>query len=99
MAATLTVLYTEPADPDAFDRHYQEVHLPIVRRWEGVEQITLTRISATLATDSRFHLMTQIRFTDRAALDAALGSPAGREAGADYAAIAPPGSFMLLGEV
>lgn len=98
MTATLVVLYTTPDNPADFDAHYRDVHLPIVRRWPGVEAVELTRVDATMGRgESDYYLITRIRFADRAALDEALGSPAGREAGKDYAAIAPTGSFMLIG--
>ena len=98
MAVTLTVLYTVPDDPADFDRHYRDVHMPIVAKWQGVESVELTRIDATMGGAERYHLMTQIRFPDRATLDAALGSEAGAEAGRDFGSIAAPGSFMLIGE-
>ncbi len=31
----LTVLYGHPTDPAAFDRHYQEVHIPLARTMQG----------------------------------------------------------------
>ncbi len=98
MTATLTVLYTVPDDPDEFDQHYQDVHVPIIKRFEGVQDITMTRVSATFGGEARYHLVTQVSFPDRGTLDAALGSEAGRESGKDFGEIAPPGSFMIIGE-
>ena len=36
MTVTLVVLYTLPYDPEAFDRHYVEVHAPLVDRVPGL---------------------------------------------------------------
>jgi uncharacterized protein (TIGR02118 family) len=100
MAVKLTVVYTKPADPEAFDRHYHDVHLPIVARWPGLLRTELARVSGGPGgMSSPYHLITELYFPDRGALDAALGSEAGREAGKDFIAIAPEGSFMTVGEL
>ena len=97
MAATLTVLYTVPDDPEAFDKHYHDVHLPLVRRWPRIESAELTRVETTMGGENKYHLMTHIRFADRETLDAALAGEAGQEAGRDFRSVAPAGSFMIIG--
>jgi uncharacterized protein (TIGR02118 family) len=100
MAVKLTVLYGTPADPEAFDRHYFDVHVPIVARMPGLERVEVARISGGPAgTPSPYHLIAEMYFADEAALNAALGSEAGRESARDFMGIAPEGSFMTVGEV
>ncbi|MDQ2907141.1 MAG: EthD family reductase, partial [Chloroflexota bacterium] len=36
----LTVLYGQPQDPAAFDRHYQETHVHVARKMPGVKGYT-----------------------------------------------------------
>jgi uncharacterized protein (TIGR02118 family) len=100
MTVKLTVLYTQPEDAAAFDKHYFDVHMPIVHRWPGVERAEVARVTGGPGgSPAPWHLMAEIYFADEAALNAALGSDAGREAGKDFVAIAPPGSAMAVSEV
>jgi uncharacterized protein (TIGR02118 family) len=100
MTVKLIVTYTKPDDPAEFDRHYREVHTPIVQRWPGLEQIELLRVTgAPGGGDSPYHLIAELSFADTEALNGALGSEAGMEAYRDFRGIAPEGSFMTVVEV
>ena len=100
MSVKLTVVYGQPEDPEAFDKHYHEVHVPIVDRFPGVERVEIAKVSGgPMGSPSPYHLMTEIYFADEAALNEALGSEAGRESGKDFMAIAPQGSFMTVSEI
>ena len=100
MTVKLTVVYGTPDDVDLFDKHYDEVHTPIVERWPGVERIEIAKVlGGPGGSQSPYHLITEIYFADNDALNGALGSDAGREAGKDFMQIAPPGSFMTVSEV
>lgn len=100
MTVKLTVVYGTPDEADAFDKHYHEVHMPIVGRWPGVERVEVARVTGGPGgSPSPYHLVTEIYFADNDALNAALGSEAGREAGKDFMQIAPSGSFMTVSEL
>src|SRR5690348_16967605 len=34
--------YDEPDDPDAFDRHYREVHIPLAKKLPGLRRYTVS---------------------------------------------------------
>jgi uncharacterized protein (TIGR02118 family) len=100
MTVKLTIVYGKPDDSDAFDKHYSEVHMPIVERWPGVERTEVAKVAGGPGgSASPYHLITEIYFADNDALNAALGSDAGREAGKDFMQIAPQGSFMTVSEL
>jgi uncharacterized protein (TIGR02118 family) len=100
MTVKLTVVYGTPDNADAFDKHYQEVHVPIVQRWPGLQRIEMAKVDGgPMGSPSPFHLITELYFADEAALNEALGSEAGAEAGKDFGAIAPAGSFMTVSTV
>jgi uncharacterized protein (TIGR02118 family) len=100
MTVKLTIVYGAPEDADGFDTHYRDVHMPIVERWPGVERTEVATITGGPGgSASPYHLITEIYFADNDALNAALGSDAGREAGKDFMQIAPPGSFMTVSEL
>ena len=97
MTVKLIVLYTHPDDPDAFDKHYLQVHsrlieaIPGLQRWEGA------RILGTPdGGDHTYFRVAELYFTDRTVLQDSLSSPAGLRAARDFEKIAPPGSRMYV---
>ena len=42
----LMALYKKPDDPDAFMKHYEEVHMPLVKRTSGLKKIVVNRVTA-----------------------------------------------------
>ncbi|MGO9781118.1 MAG: EthD family reductase [Streptosporangiaceae bacterium] len=38
MTARFLALYETPADPEAFDRHYREIHIPLECRLPGLRR-------------------------------------------------------------
>jgi uncharacterized protein (TIGR02118 family) len=100
MTVKLTVVYGTPEDAAAFEKHYMDVHVPIVERWPGLQRTELSRVSGgPYGTPSPYHWIAELYFADEAALNEALGSEAGAEAGKDFGAIAGPGSFMTVSTV
>lgn len=100
MAVKLTVLYGTPDDVEAFDRHYAEVHTPIVARYPGLDRIEVAKVvGGPGGTDSPYHLIAEMYFADHEALNTALSSDAGRESGRDFRGMAPSGSFMTVSEI
>lgn len=100
MTVKIVVLYTQPEDPDGFDRHYLGAHGPLVDtipgllRWEGARLV-----AAPDGGEQTYFRIAELYFADQAALEAALGSEQGKATAADYQRIAPPGSRMFLGVV
>ncbi len=43
MTARFLALYETPADPEEFDRHYHDVHIPLGRRLPGLRRYTVGR--------------------------------------------------------
>lgn len=74
----LSALYGRPTDPEAFDRYYRDVHLPIASRMRGLTGWNLTWCST--AEDSPYHLIADLYAEDEAAMDRILASPEGRAA-------------------
>lgn len=100
MAVKLVVLYTPPADVDAFEKHYQEVHVPLARAVPGVQGFEAGRfVAAPDQGELTYHRMAVLTFADQSALETGLGSEQGQKTAGDYQAIAPPGSRMFIADV
>jgi len=97
MTVKLVVLYTHPADPDAFDNYYFATHMPLALKIPGLERSETGRIVAAIdGGEQTYYRVAELYFADQAALDAAFASPEGQATAADYQQIAPPGSRMFI---
>ena len=82
--ARLLVMYRTPKDTAAFDKHYQQTHVPLAKKIPGLRKFELNQGAiGTPAGPSPFHLIATLHFDDMAALQKALGSPEGQAAAAD----------------
>lgn len=97
---TLFALYRRPdGGPDAqatFERRYAAEHLPLVAGTPGLRETRVSRVVEALGGETDLILVTAMRFDDREALDAGLGSDAMRAAGRTLREIAPGLSTLLV---
>ncbi len=84
MTARFLALYRTPTDPEAFDRHYHEVHIPLGRRLPGLRRYTVGR-DVTAVRGAPYHLIAQLEWDTIDELRAAFASPEGRATAADAA--------------
>ena len=74
----LLVLYGPPKDPAAFDRYYQESHLPIARRMKGLRKWTIGKVLGTAdGKPSPYHYIADLYMDSREDFDQLLASPEG----------------------
>ena len=97
--AKLLVLYAPPKDPDAFEAHYRNTHLPLARKVPGVKRIEINAGPVlTPNGPAPYHLIGLLSFDSMAELQAGLASPEGQAAAADLANFAGAGVTLLLFE-
>ena len=82
--AQMIVIYKTPRDPAAFDRHYLEVHVPLVRGLPGLRRLETNRgpiISLYGAGEA--HAVATLHFDSLSDINAAFMSGCGRACAAD----------------
>ncbi|MXW74179.1 MAG: EthD family reductase [Gammaproteobacteria bacterium] len=80
----LLVTYTRPRDVDAFEKHFGEVHAPMVRRIPGLKKLVINRITGnSIGTDPSLYLIVGLQFGPREDFDAAMASEENAAAGQD----------------
>lgn len=95
-----TVLYGHPDDPEAFDRHYRDVHIPLARRMPGLAGWTITWLRPDFDGNPPEHyLIAELWADTREQLQAAFDSEAGRAAADDVEKFATGGVTFLFGPV
>jgi len=93
----LTVLYGHPADPDAFDRYYHEVHIPLARTMQGWKGWTIGKCeSAVPGQPPPYYMIVGLYADSREEIAKILASPEGQAAVADVPKFATSGATFLI---
>ncbi|SRR5713101_3471716 len=95
----LIALYRKPADVQEFDKHYEQVHTPLVLRMPELRKLEVTRITGSPIGESKYHLMAEMYFDSLDALNAANASPEGKATARDLMSFAADVVTLFFGEV
>jgi uncharacterized protein (TIGR02118 family) len=95
----LVALYRTPPDQAAFDSHFDTVHTPLLRAFPGLRKFEITRITGAPIGSARYHLLCELYFDTRDAMDEALASPQGRAVARDLMSFAADLVTVFHGDV
>jgi uncharacterized protein (TIGR02118 family) len=84
MTARFLALYETPGDPGEFDRHYRQVHVPLLRQLRGLRRYSIAR-DLTALHGAPYYLVTELEWDTMDELRAAFASPEGQATAADAA--------------
>lgn len=93
----VSVLYGTPADPEEFDRYYEQVHIPIAKKMQGLVRWTLTWPDQQQGELENVYLIADLYAETKDQLEAILASPEGQAAAADVAKFATGGATFVYG--
>ncbi|HLF26494.1 MAG TPA: EthD family reductase [Anaerolineae bacterium] len=94
----LIALYKKPADVEAFEEHYANVHLPLIERIPGLRKTELSRITGAPRGEAPFYLMYEMYFDDMEAYNRAMGSEENRAAGKDLMSFAKDIVMLMIAD-
>jgi uncharacterized protein (TIGR02118 family) len=97
----LIVAYPQPTDAEAFEKVYNEEHVPLaVAKLKGKTRIVATKTkAASPGTPPVFYRVAEIHFSSMAALEACAGSPGGEEVMKNAVKISSGGPpIIMIGE-
>lgn len=94
----LIALYRKPDNIEAFDNHYLQVHIPLVRKMPGLRRLEVTRITGAPIGDTKYHTMAEMYFDDQDSLNTGAASPEGKAATKDLMGFAANLVTMFYGE-
>ncbi len=93
------VLYGQPTDADAFEKHYQERHVPLAAKIPNMKRIELSRVVGTPEGAQATYVRTAtLFFEDRDTAMAALGTPDGQAAVQDAQELGTGGVTILFAD-
>lgn len=94
----LIALYRKPPDPAEFDKHYFEIHTPLVRRYPGLRKLEILRVTGAPIGKTKYHILCEMSFDSKDAMDAALASPEGKAVARDLMSFAADVVTVFVGE-
>ena len=96
----LLVLYSQPSDADAFERHYHDVHIPLVKQLAGLKRYTISRNVTAMRGDA-YYLVAALEWDTLDAAKHALQSTEGLATRQDVAnlEVFSPGVRTMLYEL
>lgn len=95
----LVALYKIPENIEDFEKHYFEIHMPLVEKMPGLLKSEVSKLSPMPGAENKYHMMAEMYFEDMDKLNESMASAEGRAAGKDIMGFAKDYVFMLLGEV
>jgi uncharacterized protein (TIGR02118 family) len=96
----LSVLYGQPQDPGAFDRHYNQVHAPLAKKIPGLKGFTTDKPMAVNPQEkSPYYLIATLYWENMQAFQEGLQSSEGQTTAADLQNFATGGATLLVGEL
>jgi uncharacterized protein (TIGR02118 family) len=97
MAVKLVVMYPRPQDVDAFERVYNQQHVPMaVEKLAGKTKIVASKIVGSPQGTPPFHRIAEIHFPSMEALQACATSDGGKLTIANAVAISSGGAPIFL---
>ena len=80
----LLALYRQPRDLEAFEQHYQTVHVPLVRLIPGLQALIVNHgIAFPSGGEPTWYLVAELHFAGEASFHEAMGSAENRAVGKD----------------
>lgn len=95
----LIALFRKPDNVEAFDTHYHQVHIPLVKKMPGMKKLELTRITGAPIGETKVHMMAEMYFDDQDAMNASAASPEGKAAMKDLMGFAANLVTLFHGEI
>ena len=95
----LTVLYGHPEDPADFDAYYEDTHIPIARKMQGLVGWTIGKCeSADPSENAPYYLVVNLLTETAADMERMLKSPEGRATLEDVPNFATGGVCFMFSE-
>jgi uncharacterized protein (TIGR02118 family) len=93
----LVVMYPRPKDIDAFEKAYQNEHVPMaMEKLKGVTRFVATKVLGAPQGTPPFHRIAELHFASMESLQACAASQGGKETIAHAASISSGGAPVIM---
>ena len=90
------VLFGHPNDTDSFDRHFGNIHCPLLKEIPALEAIGINVVEGVVTGESDVYRIVELQFASESAMREGLNSEAGQTMARDYSAFATGGVTVLV---
>ncbi len=94
----LIALYKKPANVEAFEQHYANVHVHLLEKIPGVRKIEWSRITASPTGEAPYYMIYEMYFDNMVAYQAAMQSKENKLAGQDLMSFAGDIVTLMLAD-
>ena len=95
----LVAFYKKPEDVESFEKHYFEVHMPLVAKIPGLIRSEVSKLNGFPGQDARYYMMAEMYYENMDKFNEGMASPEGKAAGRDLMGFAKQYVEMTIGEV
>ncbi len=95
----LVAIFKKPADTSAFEDHYRNVHLGLVRKMPGLKRLELSTVTGAPVSTPQYYRMAEMYFDDQTSLTKAIMSREGMAAAKDLMGFAKDVVQMFYAEI
>jgi uncharacterized protein (TIGR02118 family) len=100
MSVKLTVVYDNPKDPAAFEKHYKDVHVPLALKVPGLKRAEFAKVFPKEdGSPTPAYRTADLYFDDYDSACTALATPEGQAAAQDAVQLATGGVRFLLSDI
>ncbi len=92
-------LYKKPADVEAFEKHYKEIHEPLARKMPNLKQLEVTHFFGSPGGEPKFYMMAELLFESKDEMFASLSSDEGKAAAKDVMGFAGDLIHMMFASI
>jgi len=93
---TVLLLFGDPVDGVAFERHFDTRHLPLIAAIPGYDRLQVHRVAATVSGEAPYRVVVELGFATEEAMQRGLNSQAGQRMAKDFGGFASGGVAILL---
>ena len=79
----LVAIYKVPKDIESFEKHYEEIHVPITKKIPNLKELRINRVFGAPMGKSDLHMIAELCFENKGAFKEAMGTKEAMESGKD----------------
>jgi len=95
----LIALFKKPTDTNSFEEHYNNVHIPLVKKMPSMTRFETLKITGAPMTTPQFYRIAEMYFENQGALNASMMSQEGIAAAKDLMSFARDVVQLFFAEV
>ena len=73
------VIYEQPKNPEGFEKHYFEVHIPLVQKIPNLKNLSYQKVLQAQNTEKNLYLMAELEFESLDVFQESMSSKEGKE--------------------